>query len=268
MALGLLTAILALCCAGCAGTKRQAVETFGKGERVYVALGDSICRGYRLNDPEKERFSTLLAEQLGYSVYNYGVDGQTGGELLTFLQGGKAAALEHASLVTVSIGGNNVLEAAMPAIRSIFSVGSGRVALEKVYEPINAGIASFGEELRAILAEIRKAAPDALIVVQTVYNPYIAFTWFQIRLGGERLTLADFVDSCVRRLNEQIFTLAEEQSFLVCDVYTAFRTAYEQGDTRLVNASGIGLVFDPHPNADGHRLIAQTYGALLPSLVS
>ncbi len=262
MLLSLLTLFTASVCTGCSAMKKSAVETFVGGERVCVALGDSICSGYRLNEPEKERYSALLSGRLGYSEYNYGVDGQTGGELLEFLQDGKAEALERASLVIVSIGGNNVLAAAMPAIRTIFSVGSGRVALEKVYEPINAGIASFGEELCAILAEIRKAAPNARIVVQTVYNPYRSFTWFKLRLGGERLSLADFVDSCMRRLNEQILALSKQQDFLVCDVYTVFEQAYDRGE-RPVNASGIGLIFDPHPNASGHLLIAQAYEELL-----
>ncbi len=262
MLLSVLTLLAASACTGCGATKKRAVETFVAGERVCVSLGDSICSGYRLNEPEKERYSALLAGRMGYIEYNYGVDGQTGGELLEFLQDGKADALERASLVTVSIGGNNILNAAMPAIRTIFSIGSGRVALEKVYEPINAGIESFGEELCAILAEIRKAAPGVRIVVQTVYNPYRSFTRFKLRLGGERLSLADFVDSCMRRLNEQIFALSEQQDFLVCDVYTVFERAYDRGE-RPVNASGIGLIFDPHPNASGHRLIAQAYEDLL-----
>ena len=53
---------------------------------VYVSLGDSIARGYGLDNISGERFSTVTAgiseEDGPVDVYNYGLDGQTSTELL------------------------------------------------------------------------------------------------------------------------------------------------------------------------------------------
>lgn len=79
-----------------------------------VVLGDSIARGYGLENVEDERFSKLLSEKLAphYSsvdISNYGVDGMTGEELLAFLQANPPAEIAKCDYVLISIGGNNIL---------------------------------------------------------------------------------------------------------------------------------------------------------------
>lgn len=79
-----------------------------------VVLGDSIARGYGLENVEIERFSSLLAEKLtshysSVDMSNYGVDGMTGAELLAFLQTNPPKELAKCDYVLISIGGNNIL---------------------------------------------------------------------------------------------------------------------------------------------------------------
>ncbi len=79
-----------------------------------VVLGDSIARGYGLNDVETQRFSSILKKKLesadyNASVTNYGTDGQTGKELLEWLTETPPSELDDCDCVIISIGGNNIL---------------------------------------------------------------------------------------------------------------------------------------------------------------
>ena len=86
-----------------------------EGSISIVVLGDSIARGYGLEDVETERFSALLSEKLKknyaeVNVANYGVDGRTGSELLDSIKNSPAPELKDCDHVIISIGGNNILQ--------------------------------------------------------------------------------------------------------------------------------------------------------------
>jgi len=69
-------------------------------------------------------------------------------------------------------------------------------------------------------------------------------------------------DEYIAKLNDEIIEAASKLHYTLVDVYSAF----ESGDVRLVNCniSGDGIPsIDPHPNADGHALIAALYGTAL-----
>ena len=64
-------------------------------------------------------------------------------------------------------------------------------------------------------------------------------------------------------MNEIIKEIAEETGCILADVYTAF----EESKTRVVNVivdenGYVSNSYDPHPNAAGHRLIADVIRAL------
>ena len=233
----------------------------------YVALGDSICRGYGLKDPETQRYSSLIGARTGCTVYNYGVDGQTGAELVTFLQNGKAEALSQADVVSVSIGANNLLHALSSLLLALFSnydptSGSAiQVDAEDLYAAVDDALASFERELPELMDLIGEQTPNALVLFQTVYNPYRSFVLFPLRLSGGMTTLSALADECVRRLNEIIRDGALQYGYTVCDVYDTF----EQNANQLVNASLGRLNFDPHPNAAGHAVIAEVLLREMPT---
>lgn len=82
---------------------------------VYVALGDSISTGYGL-DPEKAEpsFVEQIAEQQELSMTMLAEDGETTASLLEKLadaDGAVAKALEKADVVTLTIGGNDFMNA-------------------------------------------------------------------------------------------------------------------------------------------------------------
>lgn len=125
--------------------------------RRYVALGDSIARGYGLDDPETQAYPALLRDRMqSYSEVeyaNYAVDGQTSAGLLELLSSGGAPMLDGADVVTVCIGANNLLG---PTI-GLLSEQLVELALDmpsllrKYYEAITGGDASALEEVRSDL---------------------------------------------------------------------------------------------------------------------
>ena len=133
--------------------------------RRYVALGDSIARGYGLDDPETQAYPALLRDRMqSYSEVeyaNYAVDGQTSAGLLELLSNGGAPMLDGADVVTVCIGANNLLG---PTI-GLLSEQLVELALDmpsllrKYYEAITNGDASALEEVRSDLNGLSARCP-------------------------------------------------------------------------------------------------------------
>ena len=267
--------------------------------RRYVALGDSIARGYGLDDPETQAYPALLRDRMQktYDVEyaNYAVDGLTSSELLGLLTDGGTPLLDGADVVTICIGANNLLgptigllseqlvelaldmpsllrkyyeaittgdTSALEEVRSDLNllVGALSDALEEeeFRNELQAGIRKMDEQLPAILAAVRRQAPDAGIYVTTIYNPYKGYA---ITLGGLHadLPLDAVADNAVRSLNAIITSKADELGYTVVDSYTAF----ENSDADLVNA-GTNFSVDPHPNRAGHELLAATHATQMP----
>lgn len=244
---------------------------------VYVALGDSIAYGYALKDVEGQRYSTLIDSHLdtlwenGCEVYNYAVSGDKGGDLIDILKKGNAPAISSAHVITISIGANNVLGPALDNLSEYFvfltvpDENLRKTELPRIYGELMAetksGIEDFSREIVTIIEEIRKSAPDAEIIFQTVYNPYRLANVKLDFIDGV-LDLAEETDRLVSALNKIIVDNAS-LGYTVADIYTAY-----DGLTDVVNADlfiGDGtdidqfiLAADPHPNEKGHRVIADT----------
>ena len=85
-------------------------------QRYYIALGDSISSGYGLATPDESHsaiFFTLLKNERYVDDYvNFAADGFTTAMLLELLHGLDGADLRvfrNARVITVNIGGNNIL---------------------------------------------------------------------------------------------------------------------------------------------------------------
>lgn len=271
-----------------------------------VVLGDSIARGYGLADVESQRFSSVLNKKLS-SVYtdismsNYGVDGQTGAELLEWLATTPPSELSDCDCVIISIGGNNILRS-LSSLASMldelkdtdpdvfkdyflylfakdeetkqkyeYSCG----AINEIFKKVNAAFDSddfkklidkagddLEQEIPKIVSEIRKHNADADIYIQTVYNPYKNL---KITLSGieETLDMSHYGDVAVSKLNAPIYALANENGYTVVPVYEGFKSS----KNTLINAgfdiSNTKFSIDPHPNAMGHSYIAEIYYSMI-----
>ena len=122
------------------------------------------------------------------------------------------------------------------------------------------GIAQLRADIPSFISQIRAKAPNAKLYYQTVYNPYKGVTL--MLSDGSVFDFGKMCDEYIAKLNDEIIEAASKLHYTLVDVYSAF----ESGDVRLVNCniSGDGIPsIDPHPNADGHALIAALYGTAL-----
>lgn len=253
---------------------------------TYVALGDSITTGYGLanfkindinNKESPSNFVNKLSKKLGEKAINFGVEGV---DTTLFLQAlvkpttseQKAAIVEikKASVITISIGGNNMFFPILDALnvrigngKNIFNASTQEIQLaalslffdkkgiDKLKTDVLAGTLRFngdannkkvGDFVR-IISTLKRMNPKAQIIVQTIYNPY-------------KNKLLGIFDDAILSMNKEIIKGSENgKNYKVADVYSAFLKV--KPCTALVNAD-VGMSFDPHPTAKGHEVIYTT----------
>jgi lysophospholipase L1-like esterase len=262
------------------------------GDFVYVALGDSIASGYALNDPKRKCYGALFAAMCGECDYrNYAVKGYETDDLLSQLD---RINIEDADLVTVSIGGNNVLHTVGDRFLPLYEdfgvgilgeyaktlIGLGdkaRVdrffkALKDAFDDellraeVRRGLDKTKKELPDLLEKIRRKAPHAVVIIQTVYNPYKGLV---INIPAiYHKDVSALVDEFVCSLNRVIYRAAELCGCEVLDVYTEFENSkYDVLNSNTSFSLGTPLDFDPHPNGYGHEVIARLLRRKWNSLV-
>ena len=152
------------------------------GEKLYVALGDSLAAGYQPGGTELRdtAYPALTASRLAgdgaeLEVENLGCSGET---TTSLIEGGKCdfakgSQLEQAEsllearagevgLVTIDIGGNDLLR----CVRGGADVDTACVA---------DGVKTVGKNLPTILERLRTAAgEDVPVLVLGYYNPWVA----------------------------------------------------------------------------------------------
>lgn len=258
----------------------------GASDKIYVALGDSICRGYGLSDIENESYPSLLAKDWGMDYINYGVDGLKSAELLQEINNG-SYNIANADVITVSIGSNDLLSPLIDIIANTLGVTVDENVAQNIaaklsadYEQnptkLMASIAEikeqlnnngelnkicedFGANLSDIITAIRAQNSDCKIYVTNIYNPYYGvkiekdygtFVYEIIDVGG-------ICETYINKINNSVV----EGDYTLVDVKTSFEI---QG---LTNATKSALSFtgaeadikkldvDPHPNKEGYFAI-------------
>ncbi len=274
------------------GRLGESVRIAVLGDSIAHGYGLPDIEGDRFS----ARLETMLGERFDtVSVVNYGIDGLTGGGLCERLRSGEfTEGLRGADYVLVSIGGNNILQglSSLEGFSELLSMGgSGTLfsdyaklllgaespaennpvikRLETLISGANAvfegsdykalidkAYAGLSTELREIYALIKGIEPNAKVIVQTVYSPYIGMN-ISLPLVEAALPLGEYSDAAVGALNRAINGSAD-CGYAVLDVCAAFAASNET----LTNA-GLdlvsGMMLDPHPNIAGHKLIAELY---------
>lgn len=253
---------------------------------VYVALGDSVPAGYGLsnaNDCYVNLFSDKLKESgCSNKLFNYAVSGATTQALLAGLQNmqlEKPEALQNiknAGIITVNIGGNNVLGPLVAAvnkqmeqqiktlgIKSIAEADSmqlmtiGTTLYSMKLEPeqlaqIQKGAQSFAEDFPKIIDWLNTNAPGATIIVSTIYNPIPTY-----------LSFYDTSETLLKQMNSIIMEGGKKSGYYTADIYTVFEKEMN-GKTQILNLNlgqftSTPMSVDIHPTAAGHKLIAQIH---------
>lgn len=241
----------------------------------YVALGDSITTGYGLADSDSN-FATILAGS-DLILKNLANDGETSEQLAKKLSTDSTyrTAVENAELITLSIGGNDLMNALYNylADKTGLSAADVRTALEDPTDSnrnsvlgtamltikdfaqsayATEAVAMFAQNFTTIVNVITNLNPNAMIVVLNQYNPY-----GYLDNNPAVLSVVEAFEQGVASLNTIFATGAQTGAYVVADVYNAF----ENADSNPCNAyfnSQTDLSLDFHPNTDGHQLIANT----------
>ena len=284
----ILSTLLALCLA--LSLLPASALAAGGEQKSYVALGDSITTGYGLTENETG-FARQVADSNGYTLTNLAQDGATSTDLLEVVKSeANADTLKNADLITVTIGGNDLMDAlyaylaekynkqnsdtpiTAEDVKASLAGEEGAVEEQKtmlVFAISN--ISNFQSSLIAnsayhtlwdkfieIIGTIRSINENAQLIVVNQYNPYSRLT-----TGTSGLDLSSVIsafDSAVQALNEGISLGEEIAGYTVADVYTKFKEAENNPCNASVSPS---INLDFHPNATGHVLIADTISALL-----
>ena len=211
----------------------------------YVAFGDSIAAGYGLDSPD-EAYPSIMAQTLGFELQNLAKNGQTSTEMKARIAGlsdTEKRAVANARLITISIGGNDLIgekNRQFVLTEALISVISGDYTMSDemigIYETLK-------ENLADSIAMLRELNPDAVILLQTLYNPYLTgnYTYHGYNIG----TQLDFYIQEINRIYSEV--LAESGGFLLVDVAKQMNG----------NSDYFYTTFDFHPTAAGHAKIAE-----------
>ncbi|MDF2985253.1 MAG: lipolytic protein family [Eubacterium sp.] len=259
------------------------VEAVTTGQKLYVAIGDSITSGYGLesfqnNDLKNKNstynFVTKLGRKLGMKTLNLGVEGVDSTMLLKAISNpstedekNAVAQIRNANLITLSIGGNNVFIPLLNSIndgigngKNIFNANATEIQnalikllfnedeIEKLKKNISNGADVFADDAKA------KKTGDFSKIISTVktLNPKAKIV-VQTIYNPYDLIFADSIGTAINRMNAEIVRGSENgKNYKVADVYSAFNKA--KAETQLVNAD-TGKSFDPHPTQKGHEVI-------------
>lgn len=246
--------------------------------KTYLALGDSISTGYRLNNPQQESFPALVAEDCGFTLVSQAQDGETSATLLGKLTSGALADdVAKADVITLTIGGNDLMNALysylsektgglMNAEQIQAALESGNTQVIATAAQVLPGFAESAEakdaltqftvNLAGILKAIETRNPEARIIITTQYNPYSYFATQYGTMVPQAATISSAFEAGIGAINTVIRAVAGDK-YLVADVYTAFANA-EQNPCNASVSMGMPLKIDLdfHPNAFGHTLIA------------
>ncbi|KEO84463.1 GDSL-type esterase/lipase family protein [Tumebacillus flagellatus] len=227
--------LLLLCCLLTQALPAQAVvhRPFLPEQVDYVAIGDSITAGWGappIHGTRLNGFSAQLHRQLltrgPAELHNLGVPGLTSGQFLFLLDHWPEASgvIKHADLITLSIGGNDIIWA---DYKSPGDDAKMRDALSK-YE----------SNIEDILAKIRGQNPTARLFVLEVYNPFPPD-------DSRHHALSEYIQWA----NESIAMAANTHEATVVPTASLFLD-HEKEYVNLANN-------DIHPNVAGHTRIAE-----------
>jgi len=221
-----------------------AAQAQSSAQLNFVVLGDSIAAGSGAGD-QSRAYAWIIAREKGYDLSNFGAGGDISADLLRKVTSDEMIrqGVREADIIAVSIGGNDMLHAedGLPAL-----VLRGLLGDYSLLEPIHK---AFYENFAGIIDEIRALNPDAMLIVQTLYNS--AFPLPSLRAAYA---------AGVGGINDGIYAYlaANKGAFIVADVYSAFE-----------QRSGVVYIDMTHPSPAGHRLIANViidviYGTQTP----
>lgn len=277
-------AVILLCMVftGCNKKPVRKEHVITSGQKTVLFLGDSIAEAMAGPSPltERERYGYygILGNINEYKFYNRAISGDQTSDLLDFIQREDdginmvKSLISASDIIHISIGGNDLLGHSVDDM--IIHAG------ENDYSDVDRYIETAYDNLDEIITKLREMNPDAIIILQTQYNPVgkdspLIGDRARYRLNAMAYSPNDYhrlVGGALSRLNDMFkrYLIENENKFeyepyYLVDVAAAFEDIYNASSTRerwnrLFCPDGI------HPANEGHALIAEANQKLLTEL--
>jgi len=243
---------------------------------TYLALGDSISTGYGLDDIENNLFVNKIEKEYKLDLTNLAVDGMDTTIMLNLLKSESKDGItyreniKNADLITISMGGNNLLQPLMEMMKKGLGLDSSATGIQlqeamknnpnsltilatslqnpQIVQSLSSKVELFTKEFPEIINIIKTLNPNAEIMIQTIYNP--------LNDVKELSALANGVDPFFQGMNKTIRE-GNVLGYKVVEVYEKFKSNDSQ--VPLTNMAE----FDVHPNKYGHQLIFEVHKSIL-----
>lgn len=197
--------------------------------KSYLVLGDSIAYGSGLSNPRQACYGKIVADTNGYDYANHSVPGHTTANLINRLgQEAVIADLEKADIISISIGGNDFLTSNLIGLMFDSIVLGDHTEYDRIAD-------NFYKNLCTIIDIINSHNADAVILMQTLYNPQSGYLRAPYQEGADR------INAEIERYNTE-----NPGEIVIVDVGTAL------GDDMTNYADD-----EIHPSASGNEIIAQ-----------
>lgn len=250
----------------------------------YLALGDSIGYGYGLADRDTESYAQIVRSKLNIPENNFknlSVSGMTCSEFYQQIQTSEyTSSIRGANMITVSIGSNELLGIAIEGISSVTGVDRNDPdftnKVQQVFKNANilqkltltdnlyvfftsnetkakieASIAAYEVSWNNSISYIKNINPNVSIIATEFYNPYY-------EVGLASYDLGNFVDEYIKKMNVILRNSSQSESlYKIAKIYDDFNTTNPRITNVNVNFGNFSKMnIDPHPNKDGHSIIA------------
>ena len=219
----------------------------------YVAIGDEISIEAD-NDYDVAYVSLIkdflyaLNDNLDY--FNLSKDGITSSELLDIIDDNKAK-IKDSDLITVSIGGNNILNAILDNLNidedilqgcdeeKVDSIISDYLNSDEIKTEILGEVNKFSKDFPKIIKKIKKLAPKADIYVNTIYNPI-----------NKKGNIYNFFNEQINSINDLIVKNNSNYDYKIVDCYHILN------NDEVLNFKVEDGVARISPNKVGHAMMA------------
>ncbi|MCL6454669.1 MAG: SGNH/GDSL hydrolase family protein [Alicyclobacillus sp.] len=236
---------------GATGDASQANSPHAPGQRAaetrYVALGDSITFGYGLpgstaTAPSHDAYPFLVGQQEGWAVTDLGVPGWTSQNLLQALATPKFQhALQHADVVTIDIGSNDLLHASYNLLSPQAALPPKDAVTDSAL--LQAALSGYATRLPEILAKVQSLTKAPIVLID-LYDPF-----------PDASSLHNVGEQLIGAANEILWQTAAKEGIPVVDAHAAFNH-HQQTDVRLDS-------LDIHPTVTGQQVLARLVEAAI-----
>lgn len=194
----------------------------------YLVLGDSIAYGSGISNSREACYGKIVSDTNGYNYANHAVPGHTTTNLINRLKDETVIAdLEKADIISISIGGNDFLMSNLIDLMFDSIVLGDHSEFDRIADGF---YANFCE----IIDIINSHNEDAVILMQTLYNPQSGYLRAPYQEGADRINAA------IERYDAE-----NPGEIVIVDVASAL------GDDMANYADD-----EIHPSAQGNEIIA------------